>query len=777
MYETGKTEESPNAKGLALLINKNFTDYVENFEKHSDRIISCKIKLHGKTSLQIIQVYAPTCDHDSETVELFYEELEKAIDKKACSHHIVMGDFNAKIGVRNTNDKMNCTGPFGTGNRNERGERLLDFAEENNLVVTNSLFFKAANRYWTWEAPGGVTKNQIDFILSSDRKIVQNCEVITKVDIGSDHRMVRARVEIDKKLMRLKRIQIQKPYRLDLRVLEKLVTPFRIELKNRFDTLKEEEPSIEKMNTVLREAMDTIQNQTQKSTTEKSIEDTEIENLDKKRKELRQKTNKTLKDKVEYAELNKLVKKKPRTRARRKRKELILETLEARKGPRQINKHRNKQMIMSMRKESGEITTNREEILKICANFYKSLYTQTVPTPESTMKSSPDTEEIPEFTEEEVERAIKRMKRHKAQGVDGITSDIIKLGGPMVLTYLTNIFNNILKTKQIPDSWHEAKIVILFKKGDPKDIKNYRPISLLSHSYKIFTRLLQTRIERTLDENQPREQAGFRKGYSTTDHLQALNQIIEKSNVYNLPLCIGFIDYEQAFDTVEHFAIFEALRKTNVNETYINILQNIYNQATARVHLDKLVSTEFPIHRGVRQGDPLSPKLFTAVMEEVFKKAEISEGVNVDGENLSNLRFADDVALLNETTKQMEKHLNNLNSESLKVGLKIHEGKTKYMTNHADSEDILILLLFSSACTDRRRGGTQLSVSSKVGGLEKGHPLNFEGVCHEVAPSFSWSSSRSPAGVLGVVRPEGGLVYRHTCDVSEPLDLLLFDVL
>ena len=142
-----------------------------------------------------------------------------------------MGDFKAKIGVRNTNDKMKCTGPFGTGNRNERGERLLYFAEENNLVVTNSLFFKAANRYWTWEAPGGVTKNQIDFILSSDRKIMQNCEVITKVDIGRDHHMVRARVEIDKKLMRLKRIQKQKPYRLHLRVLEKLVTPFRIELK------------------------------------------------------------------------------------------------------------------------------------------------------------------------------------------------------------------------------------------------------------------------------------------------------------------------------------------------------------------------------------------------------------------------------------------------------------------------------------------------------------------------------------------------------------------
>ena len=87
-------------------------------------------------------------------------------------------------------------------------------------------------------------------------------------------------------------------------------------------------------------------------------------------------------------------------------------------GPRQINKHRNKQMIMSMRKESGEITSDREEILKICANFYKSrLYTQTMPTPESTMKSRPDTEEIPKFTEEEeVETAIKRMKKHKAHG-------------------------------------------------------------------------------------------------------------------------------------------------------------------------------------------------------------------------------------------------------------------------------------------------------------------------------------------------------------------------
>ena len=80
--------------------------------------------------------------------------------------------------------------------RNERGERLLDFAKEDSLVVINSFFQNTENRYWTWKPPVGMTQIRNDFILSSDRKIVGNCEVITTVDIGSDHRMARAKVEI-----------------------------------------------------------------------------------------------------------------------------------------------------------------------------------------------------------------------------------------------------------------------------------------------------------------------------------------------------------------------------------------------------------------------------------------------------------------------------------------------------------------------------------------------------------------------------------------------------
>ena len=65
----------------------------------------------------------------------------------------------------------------------------------------------------------------------------------------------------------------------------------------------------------------------------------------------------------------------------------------------------------------------------------------------------------------------------------------------------------------------------------------------------------------------------------------------------------------------------------------------------------------------MRQGDPISPKLFTAVIEEIFKKAYLDKGINIDGERLQNLRFADDVALVTRTTKEMEEHLNNLNTK------------------------------------------------------------------------------------------------------------------
>ncbi len=283
------------------------------------------------------------------------------------------------------------------------------------------------------------------------------------------------------------------------------------------------------------------------------------------------------------------------------------------------------------------------------------------------------------------------MKSNKSPGTDELTSDVIKEGGPETIKQLVILYNNIFKEKKIPTSWKEAKIILLHKKGDKTDIKHYRQISLLSHMYKILTRIIQNRIKTTLDANQPREQAGFRQGYSTMDKLFTINQLIEKSNEYQLDLCIGFIDYEKAFDSVEHKDIFASLRKAGIEEGYIQIIQDIYNSATSRIHIDSDRSNTVYIKRGVRQGDTISPKLFTAALEEVFQNTALDEhGINIDGEMLTNLRFADDVALCSSSVRTLNIQLNNLNIQSKKIGLNMHKGKTKYMTNtNINEEDVI----------------------------------------------------------------------------------------
>ena len=187
--------------------------------------------------------------------------------------------------------------------------------------------------------------------------------------------------------------------------------------------------------------------------------------------------------------------------------------------------------------------------------------------------------------------------------------------------------------------------------------------------YKLFTKIITTRLEKKLDENQPREQAGFRSKYSTTDHIHAINQLKEKCREYNIPLCVAFVDYEKAFDSVQTQAILTSLQEQGIEDVYIEILKDIYGQ-----------SEKIRIKRGVRQGDTISPKLFTATLESIFRRLNWeNKGVKIDGEFLSNLRFADDIFLCTETPQELQQMLLELSDESRQIGLKMNITKTKVM--------------------------------------------------------------------------------------------------
>ncbi|KAJ2950316.1 hypothetical protein O0L34_g11682 [Tuta absoluta] len=165
--------------------------------------------------------------------------------------------------------------------------------------------------------------------------------------------------------------------------------------------------------------------------------------------------------------------------------------------------------------------------------------------------------------------------------------------------------------------------------------------------------------------------------------MQALNQIIEKYTEYQKPLYVAFVDYTKAFDSIYHHSIFTALRQQDIDQAFIKILENIYSNSTSSIKLQSTGPT-FRIERGVKQGDPLSPRLFTSTLEELFKKLATTwerEGIVVGDRRLTNLRFADDIVLFAPTAQGLTHLLDSLNAASLEVGLHMNRSKTKVMTN------------------------------------------------------------------------------------------------
>ncbi|XP_046976516.1 uncharacterized protein LOC124542632 [Vanessa cardui] len=241
-------------------------------------------------------------------------------------------------------------------------------------------------------------------------------------------------------------------------------------------------------------------------------------------------------------------------------------------------------------------------------------------------------------------------------------------------------------------AWSRSVVVLFFKKGDKTLLKNYRPISLLSHVYKLFSRVITNRLARRFDEFQPPEQAGFRTGYATIDHIHTVRQIKQKSQEYNRPLCLAFVDYEKAFDSVEIWAVLESLQRCQVDWRYIQVMRCLYEAATMSVRVQNQQTNPIPLHRGVRQGDVISPKLFTNEMEDMFKTLNWKgRGININGEYISHLRFADDIVIVAETLQDLQQMLNDLADSSMRIGLRMNLDKTKVMFNeHVPPEPIAI---------------------------------------------------------------------------------------
>ena len=176
-------------------------------------------------------------------------------------------------------------------------------------------------------------------------------------------------------------------------------------------------------------------------------------------------------------------------------------------------------MITLLDKQGREIQ-EQDKIMERIEEFYSELFDS-----DQAVTIQTDPKEVPPIMAWEVEAALRKMKNGKEAGKDRVNIETLKAGDETIAKQLAKLYTKCITERHIPKTWKEANMVIFFKKGNRKDIKNYRPICLLSNMHKLFTKIITTRLEKKLDENQPREQAGFRSKYSTTDHIHAINQL------------------------------------------------------------------------------------------------------------------------------------------------------------------------------------------------------------------------------------------------------------
>ena len=133
---------------------------------------------------------------------------------------------------------------------------------------------------------------------------------------------------------------------------------------------------------------------------------------------------------------------------------------------------------------------------------------------------------------------------------------------------------------------------------------------------------------------------------------------------------------------LERWAILRAMNNARIDSRYTNLLRHIYENATIHVKVDEDLSTgKIPVKRGIRQGDSISPKLFTAALEDIFKQLNWEgKGVIIDGQYLSHLRFADDVIIMSSLAAELQNMLDELHMAAKKVGLEMNLSKTKVMS-------------------------------------------------------------------------------------------------
>lgn len=280
-------------------------------------------------------------------------------------------------------------------------------------------------------------------------------------------------------------------------------------------------------------------------------------------------------------------------------------------------------------------------------------------------------------TEDEVAKVLKQLPSKKSTDVNGVSVWLLRECWAHLVSPLTSLVNASFESGVFPSALKAAKVIPIFKKGDPLEPSNYRPISILPAFSKVYEKLFLDRLLGFLDRHRifSLDQFGFRKGKSTVDAIESFVSRIVDSLERKNPTLSVFLDLSKAFDCVEHSSLLTTVEEYGIRGVPLSWVASYLNGRTQKVQVANHLSDSIPMGRGVPQGSILGPVLFLLYVNNLSSAVRSGQIT----------QYADDTTLCcsaksnSELETQTFVELNSVIQFFSELNLKTNETKSKYI--------------------------------------------------------------------------------------------------
>ncbi|KAK3538175.1 hypothetical protein QTP70_032565 [Hemibagrus guttatus] len=665
--------------GVGVVLKEEFVRNVLEVKRVSDRVMSLKLEIEG-VMLNVVSGYAPQVGCELGEKERFWSELDEVMESIPTGERVVIGaDFNGHVGEGNTGDEE-VMGKFGVKERNLEGQMVVDFAKRMDMGVVNTYFQKREEHRVTYKSGG--RRTQVDYILCrrGNLKEISDCKVVVGESVARQHRMVVCRMTL--MVCKTKRSKIEKKTKWWKLKKEECCEEFRQKLRQALGGQVVLPDDWETTAEVIRETgrkvlgVSSGRRKEDKETwwwNEEVQDSIQRKRLAKKKWDM----DRTEENRQEYKELQRRVKREL-SKAKQKAYDELYTRLDTREGEKDLYRlarqrdrdGKDVQQVRVIKDRDGRVLTSEESVQRRWKEYFEELMNEENEREKRVEGVNSVEQKVDKIRKDEVRKALKRMKSGKAVGPDDIPVEVWKCLGEAAVEFLASLFNRVLESERMPEEWRRSVLVPIFKnKGDVQSCSNYRGIKLMSHTMKLWERVVEARLRKVVEICE--QQYGFMPRKSTTDAIFALRILMEKYRDGQRELHCVFVDLEKAYDRVPREELWYCMRKSGVAEKYVRVVQDMYERSRTVVRCAVGQTEEFNVEVGLHQGSALSPFLFAIVMDQLSEE--------VRQESPWTMMFADDIVICSESREQVEENLERWRFALERRGMKVSRSKTEYM--------------------------------------------------------------------------------------------------